>query len=64
MSAWDCTFYNKNIEFLPACTFKLVGKNLNWEGMGPLVLNINIKLMLIAVVRMYCCTPKMLKETE
>ena len=32
--------------------------------MGPLVDNINIKLLLIAFVRMYCCTPKMLKETE
>ena len=32
--------------------------------MGPLVVNINIKLLLIAVVHMNCCTPKMLKETE
>ena len=32
--------------------------------MGPLVVNINIKFLLIAVVRMYCCAPKMLKETE
>ena len=42
----------------------MVGKNLNTEGMGSLVVNINIKLLLIAVVRMYCSTPKMLKETE
>ena len=32
--------------------------------MGPLVVNINIKLLLIAVVRMNYCTQKMLKETE
>ena len=32
--------------------------------MGPLVVNIKIKLLLIAAVRMYCCTPKMLKETK
>ena len=32
--------------------------------MGPLVVNINIKLLLIAVVCMYCCSRKMLKETE
>ena len=44
--------------------------HLNWlaktsgEGLGPLVVNIKIKLLLIAVVRMYCCTPNMLKETE
>ena len=30
--------------------------------MGPLVVYINIKLLLIAVVRMYCCTPKLLKK--
>ena len=29
---------------------------------GPLVVNINIKLLLIAVVRMYCCTPKTAKR--
>ena len=32
--------------------------------MGPLLVNTNTKLLLIAIVRMYCCTPKMLKETE
>ena len=32
--------------------------------MGPLVVNINIKLLLIAAARMYCCNPKKLKETE
>ena len=32
--------------------------------MSPLVVNVNINLLLIVVVRMYCCTPKMLKETE
>ena len=30
--------------------------------MSPLFVNINIKLLLIAVVRIYCCIPKMLKK--
>ena len=53
---------DQNTEFLPACTFKLVGKNLNrgfrapWSSM--------LILLLIAVVRCDCCTRKMLKETE
>ena len=53
-------FLDQNTEFLLTWTFKLVGKNLNWEGLGPLV--VNIKLLLIAVVRMYCCVQKMLKK--
>ena len=45
-------FRTKALNFSWACTFKLVGKNSNWEGMGSLVVNTNIKLLLIAVVCM------------
>ena len=38
----------------------MVGKNLNWEGPDPLV--VNIKSLLIAVVRIYCYAQKMLKK--
>ena len=51
MKAIDCKFYNENLEFLPHNAFKLIDKNLNWGGPGPLVVNINI-------IVNYSCTQK------
>ena len=35
MEAWGYNFYDKNTEFFPGNTFKLVGKNLNGGARAP-----------------------------